>query len=574
MRVMNGSLQERIMQRLAEAPDAPCLAFYGRERELRWRSREAVHRGAATLARRLRDDGLNVGDVCVIVLPSGEAAATMLLAVLLLGGVPLLVAPPALIGGNRDIAKTLRTAVRRTRARLAVCSSSLEGDVPDVQRSIRSTRLLLLSEQWRSDFKEASITPALPRSDDVAAMQLTSGTTSMPRICVWDHGAILSSVDGMASAMGLSPNDVCLNWTPLYHDMGLVNNFLLCLLSGTPLVLLSPQEFIRRPVLWLQALSDAEATMTWSPNFGFAVTARKVQDSDLAGVRLGRVRAFWNAAERIHRETFDAFYRRFAVIGVRRDALKTNYGCAEAIGGATFGALGQPALHETIDRRLLDLHGIARPVPDEATGIETVSIVSAGRPHQGVALRILSKRGRVLPDGHVGEICLETGPRMLRYHRNVRDTQRALRRGLLHTGDLGYVRGGELFWVGRTKERITTHGRKFDPSAFEELLASTPGLREGCFVAFGVPDEYLGTERLILVSEVRSPLGIEKERIVSTIRGKCFLHMGIAPDEVVLVQSGTLAKTSSGKRRHRHFRTRYLMDRLRDIRLSDIVAHP
>lgn len=566
---MTGSLQAEILARLEEAPDARCLAFYRPRQAVHWLSREDVGRQATGVARRLVREGVRPGDVCVIILPSGETAALAVVAALLIGAVPLLVAPPALAGGNRELYDTLASTLRRTRAPLAICAPAMERDVTPLARTFQRTRFAFGSHSWLDHSEIGPLAPALPRDTDVAAMQLTSGTTATPRICVWDHRAVLAALDGMANAMGMCADDVCLNWTPLYHDMGLVNNFLLCLARGIPLVLLSPQEFIRRPAMWLRGLSETGATVTWSPNFGFAVAARRATDDELEGVRLDGVRAFWNAAERIHLQTFEAFHRRFAAIGVRWEALRTNYGCAENIGGATFSALDGPPAHERVDRRLLEERGVARRVASAGDGAGAVSMVSAGRPHRDLTLRIRSARGRLLPDGRVGEICLETPSRMLRYHRDARQTARALRGGVLATGDLGYLRDGELYVVGRVRERITVQGRKIDPSAFEEVLAAMPGLREGCFVAFGVADESLGTERVVIVSEVRPELATSLTSLAGAIRRSCFLQLGLAPDDVVLVRPGTLAKTSSGKRRHRHFRELYLAGGLEQARIVD-----
>lgn len=561
------SLQAEILARLNEAPDRPCVCFYGLHETVRWHSREQVYGRAVTAAQHLRRAGVGPGDNCIIVLPSGESAANTLLATLFLGAVPLLIAPATLIGGNLELYKTLRSAVRRTRPRVVVCSASIEPEMPLLEKSFPASRFVLPPDTQNLDPGCEAFAPALPEPADIAAMQLTSGTTSEPRICVWDHKAILAALDGMATAMGLSSSDICLNWTPLYHDMGLVNNFFLCLARGIPLVMLSPQDFIRRPALWLRSLAQTGATITWSPNFGFALTARKAKDSEIEGLRLDHVRAFWNAAERIHLETLDAFHHRFSTLGVKREALKTNFGCAENIGGATFSGLEELPACEHIDRRLLDERGIAQ-ISAASDGAEKVSIVSAGRAHPGITVRILSPRGRALSDGQVGEICLETPSSMLRYHKSTHETRRALRGGLLHTGDLGYLRNGELFWVGRLQERITIQGKKIDPSAFERIFASTPGLREGCFAAFGVPDERLGTERLVVISEVRDPLTESPKSLTAAISRKCFLELGIAPDDIVLVRTGTLAKTSSGKRRHRYFQKLYMSGGLERARMS------
>jgi acyl-CoA synthetase (AMP-forming)/AMP-acid ligase II len=565
--VTGGSLQAEILARLSESPDGRCICFYGARETVHWQSRSQLFSKSVAVAQQLKQEGVRSGDVCIIVLPSGERTVNALFATLLLGAVPLLIAPPELVGGNLELHQTLHSAIHRTRPRVVVCSPSIQPERIRIERGFPATRFLFPPDLEDLELKNEPFAPELPASTDIAAMQLTSGTTGAPRICVWNHKGVLAALDGMAAAMALSASDLCANWTPLYHDMGLVNNFFLCLALGIPLVLLSPQEFVRRPALWLRSLSQTGATITWSPNFGFALTVRKAQESELEGVRLDHVRAFWNAAERIHAETLDAFHRRFAALGVRREALKTNFGCAENVGGATFSCANELPPCEHLDRRFLDERGIARVSP-ATNDAEKVVLVSAGVAHPAMNIQILSPRGRVLPDGHVGEICLDTPSRMLRYQQNARETRRALRGGLLHTGDLGYLRNGHLFWVGRLRDRITIHGKKIDPSTFESIFASTPCLREGCFAAFGVPDEQLGTECLIIVGEVRSPLTESLKNLAATISRKCFLQLGITPGDIVLVPSGTLAKTSSGKRRHRHFRKLYLDGGLEHARMS------
>jgi fatty-acyl-CoA synthase len=562
-----GSLQAEILARLSESPDGRCICFYGARETVPWQSRSQLYSKSVAVAQQLKQEGVRPGDICIIVLPSGETSANVLLATLLIGAVPLLIAPPTLVGGNLELRQTLHGVLRSTRPRLVVCSPSVKSDVAAFESSFPASRFVLPPDVEGVELKNEPFAPALPAHTDIAAMQLTSGTTAAPRVCVWDHKRVLAALDGMAAAMALSATDVCVNWTPLYHDMGLVNNFFLCLARGIPLVLLSPQEFVLRPALWLRCLSQTAATVTWSPNFGFALAARKVQERELEGVRLDHVRAFWNAAERIHAETFDAFHSRFAPLGVRREALKTNFGCAENVGGATFSCANELPPCEHIDRRFLDERGIARVSP-ATNDAEKVVVMSAGVAHPTLSIRILSPRGRLLPDGCVGEICLDTPSRMLRYHQNPRETRRALRGGLLHTGDLGYLRNGHLFWVGRLRERITIHGKKIDPSAFESIFASTPGLREGCFAAFGVPDEQLGTDRLVVVGEVRSPVTENLKNLAATISRKCFLELSLTPNDIVLVPSGTLAKTSSGKRRHRYFRKLYLDGGLEHVRMS------
>jgi acyl-CoA synthetase (AMP-forming)/AMP-acid ligase II len=534
---------------LDRAPERPALAFAGDAGGYVWRTTAQVLRRAAGAGLRLREAGLKPGGACVVALPSGEDSAVATLGILLAGGLPLQAAPPSLqAAAASSLGEILSGVVARTGARVLVEEAppaGAEGGAPGGLRRLSPAALA-------GEADPHGLIARMPRRDDTAALQLTSGTTGFPRICVWKQRAVLAALDGMAKAMELGPSDVCFNWTPLYHDMGLVNNFLLCLTAGVPLALMSPSEFVRAPAGWLRGLHQTKATVTWSPNFGFALAAQRASEQELDGVRLEGVRAFWNAAERIHLRTLEDFHARFAPYGVDWSALKTNFGCAENVGGATFSDVRGRLVFERLDPQKLQ-RGVAEPAADGAG----VAAVGVGRPYPGLRIRILSPRGKPLPDGRVGEIALRTPSRMEGYLKDAPSTRRALRGGDLIPGDLGYLRGKELFWVGRSRERITLHGRKLDPSDFEAVLAGVKDLRPGCFAAFGVDDARRGTQRVVLVTEVRRPLRRPAEQIQSEIRRHAFAMLGIDLREVLLALPGTLAKTSSGKRRHRHFKRLY-----------------
>jgi acyl-CoA synthetase (AMP-forming)/AMP-acid ligase II len=293
-----------------------------------------------------------------------------------------------------------------------------------------------------------------------------------------------------------------------------------------------------------------------------------VRNDEIEGVRLDRLRAFWNAAEKVHLETIQAFHERFEPFGLQRDALKTNYGLAENVGGATFSDPHGPLVIEEIDQLILQQKGIAHPVTEPSDGQRTTLVVGVGRPHPEIEVKILSQDGRALPEGHVGEIALKTPSRMSGYLGDPDETHRALYGDLLRTGDMGYVRDNQLFWMGRVRERITTMGKKVDPSYFEHILLNIPDLRQGCFAAFGVDDTKIGTQRIVIIAEVRDNISRPYGDIISDIRGQVQAQLGLTADDVLLVPKNTLTKTSSGKRRHRHFRQLYLNGELQSLALS------
>jgi fatty-acyl-CoA synthase len=148
-----------------------------------------------------------------------------------------------------------------------------------------------------------------------------------------------------------------------------------------------------------------------------------------------------------------------------------------------------------------------------------------------------------------------------------RETHRAISGDLLRTGDIGYKRGRELFWVGRLRERITTLGKKLDPSDFERVLLRIPNLRQGCFAVFGVDDAQLGTQRVVVVSEVRDATSRPYRDIIHDIQSQVYQQLGVKVYDIILVPKDTLTKTSSGKRRHRYFSQRYLSGELLSLRL-------
>ncbi len=563
------TLQGRLYSQLDKHPERHALTFVNYRGGFSWQTLEEVCKQAAGYSARLSEMGLGRGDICILALPSDAFCATLLTATLLLGGIPLLVAPPTIQikGRYSNLAQVLRHVIRKTRPQIVVAPKAMAGMREELENTLKKTRFLFGEEDLRPD-PSAAMSLVAPRDTDIAAMQLTSGTTGFPRVCVWHQKNVMAALDGNALAMDLNNDDICLNWTPLYHDMGLVNNFFLCLVKGVPLAMLNPVEFISKPALWIQGLSDTGSTITWSPNFGFAIAAEIVREDQIEGVRLDRVRAFWNAAERIHLETINTFYNRFASFGLRRDALKAVFGCAENVGAATFSDPHGPMVVEQVDEVMLREKGIAQLGANLGHGRRVTHVVGVGRAFPGVQIEILSRKGRRLPDGHVGELAFKTPSRMSGYLHRARETRRAISGDLLRTGDLAYKRGSELFWVGRVRERITTLGKKFDPSDFERALLKIPNLRHGCFAVFGVDDAQIGTQRVVVVTEVRDANARPHREVVNDIRSQIYLQLGVKAHDILLVPKGTLTKTSSGKRRHRYFRQLYLDGELQPLRLN------
>jgi acyl-CoA synthetase (AMP-forming)/AMP-acid ligase II len=246
--------------------------------------------------------------------------------------------------------------------------------------------------------------------------------------------------------------------------------------------------------------------------------------------------------------------------------VKTNFGCAENVGGATFSSLTYPPIVEHVDRRALHDEGVARSVPeDQIINGNTLPIVSTGAPYPGMTIRIVGDNGETLPEGHVGEVALNTPSRMVGYLDEPDETALAIRGDELFTGDVGYLRNNELFWTGRVRERINLNGKKYDPSDFERVLFSVEGLREGCFAAFGIDDASIGSQRLVIVSEVREATDRSHDDILRDMRRQIATQMNVSVSELLLLPQAAMSKTSSGKRRHRFYRELHLSGGLNPV---------
>ena len=264
-------------------PQRRCMTFLDASGEHHWASRESFYFDCRDAAAVLQGHGVGAGDHVIIVLPSGEPAARAVVGSLLLGAVPALIAPPMIFGVNSNLRDVVRATIRRTGAKLALCDERMATDL-DLETGLDGT-VFLYGAAGIDGGDGSGIHPVLPQPDDVAALQLTSGTTGFSKICVWKQSAVLAALEGEASAIELNSDDVFFNWTPLYHDLGLVNSFLLGLVTGTPTALLGPLDFVHQPARWLRGISDTRATTTWSPNFGYAITTQRVRDDQIEGSR-------------------------------------------------------------------------------------------------------------------------------------------------------------------------------------------------------------------------------------------------------------------------------------------------
>ena len=399
----------------------------------------------------------------------------------------------------------------------------------------------------------------------LAFLQYTSGSTATPKGVMVSHANLLHNLKLLQEGWGQSAESVVVSWLPLFHDMGLIGIVLESLHLGAPCVLMAPAAFLQKPFRWLDAVSRYGATLSGGPNFAFDLCVQRIAPEQREGLDLGRWSAAFNGAEPVRRDTLERFYQAFAPCGLRREALQPGYGLAEGTLVVSAGRVADtPPLVEPFDAAGLEANRLV--MADPAAG-DARWLVGCGRVVGDQRVAIADPdTGTACPPGIVGEIWV-MGPSVAGgYWERPEETERTFAARLagtgegpfLRTGDLGFVHGGELFVTGRARDLIIIRGRNLYPQDVElSAERSHAGVRAGCTAAFAV--EIGGEERLVMAAEVdRHHLRGDLPAIASAIRRAIVDDHEVAPAAVVLLRTGTIPKTTSGKIQRRACRAGWL----------------
>ncbi|MET8585657.1 fatty acyl-AMP ligase [Streptomyces collinus] len=401
-------------------------------------------------------------------------------------------------------------------------------------------------------------------ADSVAFLQYTSGSTSAPRGVAVTHGNLLDNERVITERMGHTPevlaehgNELFVSWLPVYHDMGLIGPVLNTVYLGATATLFSPLHFLQRPDRWLTTVSRYRPHTSGGPNFAYELCLKHAGPDLLDRLDLSSWKVAFNGAEPVRAATLRRFADTFAPAGFRREALYPCYGLAEATLMVTGGDVGTAPT----------LLAAAEGTPN--AGEADAAAVGCGRPGPGVTVAVVHPEWhKELSDGEVGEIWVGGASVAKGYWRNALATRETFRAQLpgregrfLRTGDLGFLRDGELFVTGRLKDLLVVDGRNHYPQDLELTAElSHPALRPGCTAAFSVDAGAAGAdgEQPVLVAEIALDDAGESEKITDLVRSAVGEAHGLSVREVVLVRPGTIPKTSSGKIQRRGTRAAYL----------------
>ncbi len=419
-----------------------------------------------------------------------------------------------------------------------------------------------LAQEWRDPGATGN---------SLALLQYTSGSTAEPKGVMISHGNLLHNSAYISRLYAFNPKGGTVTWLPAYHDMGLTNGIIQPVYHGRPCYLMSAVAFLMRPVRWLQAISRYRATISGGPNFAYEICTRSVTPEQRETLDLSSWDVAYNGAEPVRAETLKRFAAAFASCGFRSSAFHPSYGLAEATLLVSGGSLNDD-MFRTIEVAPFEQNRVVEACAEQRN---VRTLVSSGHALPDTKIVIVDPETSTAcaPD-QVGEIWVN-GPSVTQgYWNRPEDTERACRAYLkdtgegpfLRTGDLGFVKDGELFVTGRLKDLIIISGRKLYPHDIELTAErSHPALRADCCAAFSVDRD--GEEQLIVAAEVepryqpavrdlpdgeerappRGRLPLDVGTVVRAIRKAVAEEHDVRVHTALLLRAGRIPKTTSGK---------------------------
>ncbi len=516
----------------------PALYFVATDQATRVVTRAEFRAQVVLYANALAQQGIRKRDLVVIARTQDLESVYLFWAALMIGAVPSMF--PTLTE-KLDPDLYLRSLAELTRLSQAQAVLTTDDFAPTLRAALPCK---VVDTRALTPDTERTVALYRPQPEQVAFLQHSSGTTGLQKGVALSHRAVLNQIASYSDTLRLSADDVIVSWLPLYHDMGLIAGFILPLVQGVPLVLMSPFDWVQHPALLLKAIHEHRGTLCWLPNFAYNHMARRIRERDSDGLSLATMRAFINCSEPVRADSHALFLERFRPNGLTEAMLQTSYAMAENTFAVTQSALGQPVRIDWVDRAQLQQALYAQPTaPDDPNALPQVS---CGTPIPNTEVKVLDDSGQPAPERRVGELYVRSDCMLSGYYQRP-DLQPFDADGWYQTGDRGYLAEGHVYIVGRSKDLIINAGKNIYPQDIEAIVNDVAGVHAGRAVAFGVPDEREGTELIAVVAEIDTDDPAARQVIQQQIRQRVAGALGVTVTYIALVEAGWLIKTSSGK---------------------------
>jgi fatty-acyl-CoA synthase len=369
-------------------------------------------------------------------------------------------------------------------------------------------------------------------------LQFSSGTTGAKKGIKISSKALFKQIKAYRSHVQYDENSTVVSWLPHYHDMGLIACMLIPLFEKVPVVMLSPFDWVSRPVTLLENIQKYKATHTWQPNFALGHLVKSISSDDSNKYDLSSLKQLICCSEPVMYETVEKFKEHFSPFGLNPDVISNCYAMAENTFAMTVSSKGE-LKYLLID---YDLMKTENRIQFLENGYK---ISSAGKPISNTQIKILSGEKIKLPENNIGEIFIKSDCMLDEYHNNKKATEESFFEGWFNTGDLGFIHDGELYITGRKKELIILGGENIYPQDIEQIINNSEYFIPGRNVVFGITDKGRGTEKIIALAEVSID---EYENInILGLKKKIFNQLNISIADIFILPRKTLKKSTAGK---------------------------
>ncbi|OCR26281.1 peptide synthase [Pseudomonas syringae] len=539
------TLVQALQQRAARQPDRIALRFLAEDAsEGAVLSYRQLDLRARTIAAALQARA-NPGERAVLLFPSGPDYVAAFFGCLYAGIIAVPAYPPE--SARRHHQERLLSIIADAEPRLILTRAALRDSLLQMEQLHNANAPQLLCVDSLDDALANDWHATELHADDIAFLQYTSGSTALPKGVQVTHGNLVANELLIRRGFGidLNPDDVIVSWLPLYHDMGLIGGLLQPIFSGVPCVLMSPGYFLARPVRWLQAISEYGGTISGAPDFAYRLCSERISESAMAGLDLSKWRVAFSGSEPIRQDSLDQFSSKFAATGFSQESFFACYGLAEATLFVSGGQRGSG-----IGKLEVDTQALTQNRAEPGSGSLLLSCGSSQPDH---AVQIVEPAtGEVLADNQVGEICT-SGPSIAHgYWRNPEASAKTFverdGRIWLRTGDLGFIRDGEVFVTGRLKDMLIVRGHNLYPQDIEQAIErEVDVVRKGRVAAFAINEN--GVDSIGIAAEVSRSVQkiLAPQALIKAIRQTVAEAFQEAPGVVLLLNPGALPKTSSGK---------------------------
>jgi acyl-CoA synthetase (AMP-forming)/AMP-acid ligase II/acetyltransferase-like isoleucine patch superfamily enzyme/acyl carrier protein len=527
------SFREYLCGDRAVHSDSPFLTLVSPTGE-RTFSREELLRRTEDYCEFYRERRLLKGDAILVVLRESLDLFASFFAGIASGFWPAFCAYPSPKQSVQTFLQTAEHLLNCNRIKLLVGF----GEVVDLLQQRRQTEGLSCAFKPSDVRSRDSSAPfEWPSADEQKFLQFSSGTTGARKGVLISIEALENQSQAYAPLLEYDRSSKVVSWLPHYHDMGLIACMLIPFMLRVPIIMMSPFEWVRNPKMLLEAITRHRATHLWMPNFALGHLAKSIADQEVSSFDLGTVRRLVCCSEPALAQTVERFVDKFQGAGLSPNALQNCYAMAENTFAMTSTGVGPFGFLEVEAASLKpggQLHLLAGGK----------KIASAGRPLHNVQIRILGESGDEVPENSVGEIAILSDCMLAEYHCNPEATKAAFAGEWFKTGDLGFLHGGELYVVGRKKDIIIVAGENIWPEDVETILNEDDQLIAGRNVVFGVEDEALGSERVVILAETHRDVASVDTLALQT---RIVDALNIAVSDIAILPHMTLRKSTAGK---------------------------